>query len=49
MQLVLNEMRKRRRSVFSGSIFDGGDWMAGELIEREPLSQTSQILESTVK
>jgi hypothetical protein len=45
MQQVLNEMRQRRRSVFFGSVFDGGDWTLGEAIAREPVSQASEVLE----
>jgi 1-acyl-sn-glycerol-3-phosphate acyltransferase len=49
MQQVLNEMRQRRRSVFFGAVFDGGDWTLGEAIAREPVSQASEVLEVTVK
>ena len=50
MQQVLDAMRRRRRSFFFGSIFDGGDVVAdpaGLTGLGEPLAPTSRPCETT--
>ena len=51
MQLVLDAMRQRRRSIFFGSIFEDADWeagLAGLMALQKPVASAAQPLETTV-